>query len=65
MNAVWLIGDTKTGEIARFELGYRRYFLDRTFNGFFWSANNPENTAVRLEKLDIRKKQNQNKQPKQ
>ena len=52
MNAVWLVGDTKTGEIARFELGYRRYHVKRTFNGFYWSANNPENTAVRLEKID-------------
>jgi hypothetical protein len=55
MNAVWLIGDTKTGEIARFELGYRHYFVNRTFNGFFWSANNPEDTGVRLEKINLRK----------
>ena len=54
MNSVWLVGDTKTGEIARLEIGYRRYHIDRTFNGFYWSANNPINTGVRLEKLDLR-----------
>ncbi|MCX6664880.1 MAG: PQQ-binding-like beta-propeller repeat protein [Euryarchaeota archaeon] len=54
MNAVWLIGDTKTGEIARFELGYSHSYLNRTFNGFYWSANNPQDLGVRLEKLDLR-----------
>ena len=49
MNAVWLIGDTTTGEIARFELGYKSYWIDRTFNGFHWSANNPMNLKVRVE----------------
>ena len=54
MNAVWLIGDTKTGEIARFELGLRHSALYRTFNGFYWSCNNPLDTMVRLENLNIR-----------
>jgi len=54
MNAVWLIGDTKTGEIARFELGYRNSWYNRTFNGFHWSANNPMDFKVRLEKLHLR-----------
>jgi hypothetical protein len=54
MNAVWLIGDTKTGEIARFELGYRNSWYNRTFNGFHWSANNPMDFKVRLEKLHFR-----------
>ncbi len=52
MNAVWLIGDAKTGEIARFELGYRKSAVWRTFNGFYWSANNPYDVGVRLEKLN-------------
>jgi outer membrane protein assembly factor BamB len=51
MNAVWLIGDAKTGEIARFELGYRKYAVWRTFNGFYWSSNNPYDLGVRLEKM--------------
>ena len=54
MNAVWLIGDTKTGEICRFELGYRAYAVWRTFNGYYWSANNPYNIRVRLEKFNAK-----------
>ncbi len=53
MNAVWLIGDTKTGEIARFELGYSAHAIWRTFDGFYWSANNPLDFRVRLEKFKI------------
>jgi len=51
MNAVWLIGDAKTSEIARFELGYRNSWNNTTSNGFHWSANNPFNFRVRLEKF--------------
>lgn len=55
MNAVWLIGDTKTGEIARYELGlFHDAIIDRTFNGFHWSSNNPMDFWVRLEKMDWR-----------
>jgi outer membrane protein assembly factor BamB len=55
MNAVWLIGDTKTGEIARYELGlYNDAIIERTFDGFQWSANNPIDFGVRLEKLDYK-----------
>jgi outer membrane protein assembly factor BamB len=53
MNAVWLIGDSKTGEIARFELGYSNFALYRTFNGFYWSANNPLDIKVRTEKFKL------------
>jgi outer membrane protein assembly factor BamB len=53
MNAVWLIGDTKTNEIARFELGYRTSWYNKTTNGFHWSANNPKNIRVRLEKFNL------------
>ena len=55
MNAVWLIGDTKTGEIARFELGYSANAIYRTKNGFYWSANNPLDFRVKLEKFKIDK----------
>ena len=55
MNAVWLIGDTKTGEIARFELGYRKHAIWRTYNGFLWSANNPYDLGVRIEKFNPKK----------
>jgi len=53
MNAVWLIGDAKTGEIARFELGYRNSWYNKTSNGFHWSANNPFNFRVRLEQFHL------------
>ena len=53
MNAVWLIGDTKTGEIARYELGlYQDAVIERTTDGFQWSSNNPIDFWVRLEKMD-------------
>jgi len=53
MNAVWLIGDTKTGEIARYELGlYHDAIIERTENGFAWSSNNPMDFWVRWEKMD-------------
>jgi len=55
MNAVWLIGDTKTGEIARFELGYTANAIYKTKNGFYWSANVPMDFRVRLEKFKVNK----------
>ncbi len=51
MNAVWLIGDTKNGEIARLELGLYESAVWRTKNGFYWSANNPMDPSVRKEQL--------------
>lgn len=54
MNAVWLLGDTKTGEIARLDLGYRHAAIWRTFNGFYWSANIPRDFRVRLERITIK-----------
>jgi outer membrane protein assembly factor BamB len=54
MNAVWLLGDTKTGEIARFELGYRHSAVWRTYNGFYWSANLPRDFRVRLEQVNVK-----------
>ncbi|MFO7676909.1 MAG: PQQ-binding-like beta-propeller repeat protein [Thermoplasmatota archaeon] len=53
MNAVWLIGDTKTGEIARYELGlYHDAVIERTTDGFQWSTNNPMDFWVRIEKMN-------------
>ncbi len=37
----WLIGDNKTGEIARFEFGLENQFLERTKDGCFVGANFP------------------------
>jgi outer membrane protein assembly factor BamB len=45
----WLMGDTKTREIASLELALRHHGLTRTKNGFIWSCNNPKNDKVRWE----------------
>ena len=37
----WLIGDNKTGEIARLELGLKNHLLERTKDGYFLGANFP------------------------
>lgn len=47
--AVYLMGDTKTGEIARLDLGLYTYQVWRTFNGYYWTANNLMSDYVRAE----------------
>lgn len=42
----WLIGDNKTGEIARLELGLKNQVLERTKDGCFTGANYPINRVV-------------------
>ncbi|MDP4224667.1 MAG: peptidase C45, partial [Bacteroidota bacterium] len=42
----WLIGDNKTGEIARLELGLKNHFLERTSDGYFAGANFPVNEKL-------------------
>ncbi len=37
----WLIGDNKTGEIARLELGLKNQILEKTKDGYFVGANFP------------------------
>jgi hypothetical protein len=37
----WLLADTKTGEIARFELGLKEHSVERTKDGYFVGANFP------------------------
>jgi hypothetical protein len=37
----WLVGDNKTGEIARFELGLKYHSVARTRDGCFYGANFP------------------------
>ena len=51
--AVYLIGDTKTGEIARLDLGLYKYQVWRTFDGYFWSANNLKSEDVRAESYGL------------
>jgi hypothetical protein len=46
----WLIGDVKTGEIARLELGLQYVGLERTRDGVFFGSNIAENLSIlRLE----------------
>jgi hypothetical protein len=42
----WLIGDNKTGEIARLELGLKNQFLEKTTDGYFVGANFPVNEKL-------------------
>ena len=37
----WLIGDNKTGEVARFELGLKFHSVERTKDGYFVGSNFP------------------------
>ena len=43
----WLIGDIKTGEIARYEEGLLYQTLDRTTDGYFWGDNSPMDPRIR------------------
>ena len=42
----WLIGDNKTGEIARLELGLKNHPLERTNDGYFAGANYPSDPKL-------------------
>jgi hypothetical protein len=42
----WLIGDNKTGEIARLELGLKNHPLERTSDGYFTGANFPSDKKL-------------------
>ena len=45
----WLMGDSKTGEIASIELALYNTPVKRTKNGFYWSCNLPHNPNVKRE----------------
>ena len=42
----WLIGDTKTGEIASYMQALYNTPIKRTFDGYYWSCNLPQNVKV-------------------
>ncbi|UCF50306.1 MAG: PQQ-binding-like beta-propeller repeat protein [Thermoplasmatales archaeon] len=42
----WLIGDTKSGEIASIQLALFNKPIKRTFNGFYWSCSIPHDINV-------------------
>lgn len=43
----WLIGDIKTGEIARYEQGLMYQSLSRKTDGYFWGDNAPWDPRIR------------------
>ncbi|OBB99277.1 peptidase C45 [Mycobacterium sp. 852002-40037_SCH5390672] len=43
----WLIGDVKTGEIARYEQGLLHQSLARKSDGYFWGDNAPADPRIR------------------
>jgi hypothetical protein len=53
----WLIGDRKTGEIARFELGLKNHLVERSKDGCFVGANFPVDPKLIREetKFDVNK----------
>jgi hypothetical protein len=49
----WLIGDRKTNEIGRLELGLKNVTLDRTKDGYFVGSNFPINPKLIAEETDF------------
>jgi Phospholipase B len=49
----WLLGDRKTGEIARFELGLQHSKVWRTNDGYFSGANFPSDPEVTKDETDF------------
>jgi len=51
----YLLGDTETSEIARLDLALYNHEIWRTFNGFYWAANNAMSNRVRAEGYNLKK----------
>ncbi len=49
----WLVGDRKTNEIGRLELGLRYVTLEKTSNGYFVGSNFPINPKLIAEETDF------------
>ncbi len=49
----WLLGDRKTGEIARFELGLKHWKVWRTKDGYYAGANFPSDPEVIRDETDF------------
>jgi hypothetical protein len=49
----WLIGDVKTGEIARLELGLKYVGFERTKDGYFVGSNVPEDLRILRLETDV------------
>jgi hypothetical protein len=50
----WLVADTKTGEIARLELGLKNVTLERTKDGYFVGTNFPVSPRLAAEETGFR-----------
>jgi hypothetical protein len=50
----WLLGNTRTGEIARLELGLKHVDLTRTHEGYYIGSNIPENLKILRFETDIK-----------
>jgi len=48
----WLLGDIKTGEIARFEMGLKFSGLEKTKDGYYGGFNTPANLKIRNQECD-------------
>jgi len=51
--ADWVMGDTKTGEIASLELSLNKHAITRMKNGFLWSCCNAKDAKVRWDLWSI------------
>ena len=49
----WLVGDRKTNEIARLELGLKNVTLERTSDGYYVGSNFPINPKLVAEETDF------------
>ncbi|HLH03265.1 MAG TPA: C45 family peptidase [Bryobacteraceae bacterium] len=49
----WLVGDRKTNEIARLELGLKNVTLERTSDGYYVGSNFPINPKLIAEETDF------------
>jgi hypothetical protein len=48
----WLMGDSKTGEIGRLQLGLKNVVFDKSKDGYFVGANFPEDPKLIKEEID-------------
>jgi hypothetical protein len=49
----WLVGDIKTGEIARLELALKNTHLWRTYDGYYTGSNSAQHPKVRAEETTM------------
>ncbi len=59
----WLLGDRKTGEIARFELGLKNHSLERTKDGCFVGSNFPVDPKLIARGDPVRRRPRRTRRP--